>query len=121
MSREVYYRQFNNRRQVASFLGLATSPYDSGDMERSRGISRTGRGQVRAIMIQGAWLWTKHQPKSTPTRWFLERTQGQSGRIKRIMIVAVARKLAIALWRYVELGLVPQGAILELPTPKSAR
>jgi transposase len=121
MSREVYYRQFDNRRQVASFLGLATSPYDSGDMERSQGISRTGRGQVRSIMIQAAWLWTKHQPKSTLTRWFLERTRGQSGRVKRIMIVAVARKLAIALWRYVEHGLVPQGAILELPAPKSAR
>jgi transposase len=121
MSREVYYRRFNNRRQVASFLGLATSPYDSGDMERSQGISRTGRGQVRAIMIQAAWLWTKHRPKSTLTRWFLERTQGQSGRIKRIMIVAVARKLAIALWRYAEHGLVPQGAILEVSTPKSVR
>lgn len=121
MSREVYYRQFANRRQVASFLGLATSPYDSGDMERSQGISRTGRGQVRAMMIQAAWLWTKHQPKSTLTRWFAERTIGQSGRIKRIMIVAVARKLAIALWRYVEQGLVPQGAILELPKPKLAR
>jgi transposase len=121
MTREVYYRQFDNRRQVASFLGLATSPYDSGDMERSQGISRTGRGQVRAMMIQAAWLWTKHQPKSTLTRWFEERTKGQSGRLKRIMIVAVARKLAIALWRYVEQGLVPQGAILELPAPKSAR
>jgi transposase len=121
MSREVYYRQFRNRRQVASFLGLTASPYDSGDMERSQGISRTGRGQVRAMMIQAAWLWTKHQPKSTLTRWFLERTFGQSGRMKRIMIVAVARKLAIALWRYVELGLVPQGAILELPKPKPAR
>jgi transposase len=121
MSREVYYRQFCNRRQVASFLGLATSPYDSGDMERSQGISRTGRGQVRAMMIQAAWLWTKHQPKSTLTRWFVERTNGQSGRVKRIIIVAVARKLAIALWRYVEQGLVPQGAILELPKPKPAR
>jgi transposase len=121
MSREVYYRQFNNRRQVASFLGLATSPYDSGDMERSQGISRTGRGQVRALMIQAAWLWTKHQPKSTLTRWFLGRTIGQGPRVKRIMIVAVARKLAIALWRYVEHGLVPQGAILVSPaTPKSA-
>ena len=68
MSRAVYYRQFDNRRQVASFLGLATSPYDSGDMERSQGISRTGRGQVRALMIQAAWLWIKHQPKSTLTR-----------------------------------------------------
>jgi transposase len=121
MSREVYYRQFHNRRQVASFLGLATSPYDSGDLERSQGISRTGRGQVRAMMIQAAWLWTKHQPKSTLTRWFAERTFGQSGRIKRVMIVAVARKLAIALWRYVEQGLVPQGAILELPKPKLTR
>ena len=121
MSREVYYRQFNNRRQVASFLGLATSPYDGGDIERSQGISRTGRGQVRALMIQAAWLWTKHQPKSTLTRWFLDRTMGQGRRVKRIMIVAVARKLAIALWRYVELGLVPQGAILVSPAaPKSA-
>jgi len=80
MSREVYYRQFNNRRQVAGFLGLATSPYDSGDTERSQGISRTGRGQVRALMIQAAWLWTRHQPKSSLTRWFLARTMGQGKR-----------------------------------------
>ena len=76
---------------------------------------------MRAIMIQAAWLWTKHQPKSTLTRWFVERTKGQSGRVKRIMIVAVARKLAIALWRYVEQGLVPQGAVIELPRTKSGR
>lgn len=112
MAREVYYREFDNRRQVAGFLGLATSPYDSGKVERSQGISRAGNGPVRAIMIQAAWLWIKFQPKSTITRWFLERTNGQSGRIRKIMIVAVARKLAIALWRYVEHGLVPQGAIL---------
>ena len=112
MTREVYYRQFDNRRQVAAFLGLAPCPYDSGEVERSQGISRTGRGQVRGTMIQAAWLWIKHQPRSTLTRWFLERTMGQGGRIKRIMIVAVARKLAIALWRFLEHGLVPQGAIL---------
>jgi transposase len=112
MAREVYYRQFSNRRQVAGFLGLATSPYDSGAAERSQGISRAGSGPVRVTMIQAAWLWVKHQPKSAITRWFLQRTNGQSGRIKRIAIVAVARKLAIALWRYVEQGLVPQGAIL---------
>jgi transposase len=102
MTREVYYRQFDNRRQVAGFLGLATSPHDSGDVERSQGISRAGRGQVRGIMIQAAWLWLKHQPKSAITRWFVQRTAGQSGRIRRIMIVAVARKLAIALWRFLE-------------------
>jgi transposase len=97
MTREVYYRQFDNRRQVAGFLGLATSPHDSGDVERSQGISRAGRGQVRGTIIQAAWLWLKHQPKSAITRWFVQRTAGQSGRIRRIMIVAVARKLAIAL------------------------
>jgi transposase len=112
MAREVYYRQFENRRQVAGFLGLATSPHDSGDVERSQGISRAGRGQVRGIIIQAAWLWLKHQPKSAITRWFVQRTAGQSGRIRRIMIVAVARKLAIALWRFLEQGLVPQGATL---------
>jgi transposase len=112
MTREVYYRQFDNRRQVAGFLGLATSPHDSGDVERSQGISRAGRGQVRGIIIQAAWLWLKHQPKSALTRWFVRRTVGQSGRIRRIMIVAVARKLAIALWRFLEQGLVPQGARL---------
>jgi transposase len=95
MTREVYYRQFDNRRQVAAFLGLAPSPYDSGEVERSQGISRTGRGQVRGTMIQAAWLWIKHQPRSTLTRWFLERTMGQGGRVKRIMIVAVARKLRL--------------------------
>jgi transposase len=112
MTREVYYRQFDNRRQVAGFLGLATSPHDSGDVELSQGISRAGRGQVRGIMIQAAWLWLKHQPKSAITRWFVQRTAGQSARIRRIMIVAVARKLAIALWRFLEQGLVPQGAML---------
>jgi transposase len=112
MAREVYYRQFDNRRQIAGFLGLATSAYDSGELTRSQGISRAGSGLVRSAMIQASWLWLRHQPKSALTLWFQQRTQGQSGRIRRIMIVALARKLAIALWRYLEQGLVPQGAIL---------
>jgi transposase len=112
LSREVYYRQFANQRQVGSFLGLTPSPYDSGEEERCQGISRAGSGHARAVMIETAWLWIKHQPKSALTRWFVARTAGQSKRVRKIMIVAVARKLAIALWRYVELGLVPQGAIL---------
>src|SRR5450432_2878195 len=89
--------------------------------ERCQGISRAGSGHVRAIMIEAAWLWIRHQPKSTLTRWFLERTAGQSTRMRKTMIVAVARKLAIALWRYVEHGLVPQGAILNPPTTGNAR
>src|SRR5215475_12119897 len=70
------------------------------------------RRQAGGTMIQAAWLWLKHQPKSAITRWFVQRTAGQSGRIRRIMIVAVARKLAIALWRFLKQGLVPQGAML---------
>jgi transposase len=121
LSREVYYRQFVNRRQVGSFLGLTPSPYNSGEEERCQGISRAGSGHVRAIMIETAWLWIRHQPKSALTQWFVERTAGQSTRMRKIMIVAVARKLAIALWRYVEHGLVPQGAILNPPTTGKAR
>jgi transposase len=120
LSREVYYRQFANQRQVGSFLGLTPSPYDSGEEERCQGISRAGSGHARAIMIEAAWLWIKHQPKSALTRWFVQRTAGQSKRMRKIMIVAVARKLAIALWRYVELGLVPQGAILNPPMTRKA-
>jgi transposase len=121
LSREVYYRQFANQRQVGSFLGLTPSPYDSGEEERCQGISRAGSGHARAVMIEAAWLWIKHQPKSALTRWFVERTAGQSKRVRKIMIVAVARKLAIALWRYVELGLVPQGAILNPTMTRKAR
>ena len=121
LSREVYYRQFANRRQVGSFLGLTPSPYNSGAEERCQGISRAGSGHVRAIMIETAWLWIRHQPKSALTRWFVGRTAGQNTRVRKIMIVAVARKLAIALWRYVEHGMVPQGAILNPPTTGNAR
>jgi transposase len=121
LSREVYYRQFANQRQVGSFLGLTPSPYDSGEEERCQGISRAGSGHARAVMIEAAWLWIKHQPKSALTRWFVERTAGQSKRVRKIMIVAVARKLAIALWRYVELGLVPQGAIINPLMTRKAR
>jgi len=111
LTREVYYRAFENRRQLAGFLGLATRPHESGEIERSQGIARTGRTQVRGTVIQAAWLWVKHQPGSAITHWFMGRTAGQSKRIRRIMIVGVARKLAIALWRFLEQGLVPQGAV----------
>ncbi|MCP5080731.1 MAG: IS110 family transposase [Alphaproteobacteria bacterium] len=115
LAREVYYRQFANRRQVASYLGLAPSPYDSGDSRRSQGISKAGNSLVRAIMIQIAWMWLKHQPQSALSQWFHRRAQGRSKRMRRVMIVALARKLAIALWRYLEQGLVPEGATLSTP------
>ena len=113
LAREVYYRRFANRRQVASYIGLAPSPYDSGDGRRSQGISKAGNSLVRYSLIQAAWLWLRHQPNSALTQWFHHRTEGQSKRVRCIMIVALARKLAIALWRYVELGLIPEGAVVK--------
>ncbi len=113
LTREVYYRRFVNRRQVASYLGIAPSAYDSGDGHRSQGISKAGNRLARVAMIEAAWLWLRHQPDSALSLWFHERTQGQKGRIRRVMIVALARKLAIALWRYLETGLIPEGAIVK--------
>ena len=113
LTREVYYRQFNNRRQVASYIGIAPSAYDSGDGHRSQGISKAGNRLARVAMVEAAWLWLRHQPDSALSQWFHDRTQGQKGRIRRIMIVALARKLAIALWRYLETGLIPEGAVVK--------
>jgi transposase len=113
LTREVYYRQFVNRRQVANYIGLAPSAYDSGDGHRSQGISKAGNRLARVAMVEAAWLWVRHQPDSALTQWFHHRTQGQKGRIRRVMIVALARKLAIAFWRYLETGLIPEGAVVK--------
>jgi transposase len=113
LTREVYYRQFSNRRQLASYIGIAPSAYDSGEGHRSQGISKAGNRLARVAMVEAAWLWLRHQPDSALSQWFHDRTQGQKGRIRRIMIVALARKLAIALWRYLETGLIPEGASLK--------
>ncbi len=113
LTREVYYRKFNNRRQVASYIGITPSAFDSGDGHRSQGISKAGNRRARVAIVEAAWLWLRHQPDSALSQWFHHRTQGQKGRIRRIMIVALARKLAIALWRYLETGLIPEGANLK--------
>jgi transposase len=110
---EVYYRTFNNRRQVGSFVGLVGCPYDSGETRREQGISKAGNRRARTTLIEAAWLWTRFQPDSALSQWFRRRVGDQKGRIKRIAIVAVARKLAVALWRYLETGLIPEGAKLK--------
>ncbi len=112
LAREVYYRQFANRRQVGSYLGVTPSAYDGGQSRRSQGISKAGNRLARRAMIQVAWLWIRHQPESELTKWFRRRTEGHSKRMRCIMIVALAGKLAIALWRYLETGLIPEGAVL---------
>jgi transposase len=110
---ECLYKEFDNRRQVAAFAGLAPTPWSSGGIEREQGISKAGNRRLRKTMVELAWGWTMHQPGSALTRWFNERGAGQSKRMRRIAIVALARKLLVALWRYVNEGVVPEGAELK--------
>lgn len=117
LAREVFARPFASRGQLGSYLGLTPSAYDSGCMSRCQGISKAGNCWARRTLIEVAWLWQKHQPDSPLSRWYAERTTGQSPRTRRIMLVALARKLAIVLWRYVETGLVPDGTVLNATVP----
>lgn len=110
---EVFYRQFANRRDVAAYVGLTPSLFASGDLRHDQGISKAGNPRARATMVELAWLWVRHQSGSDLTGWFLSRVSGIKGRIKRIAIVALARKVLVALWRYLETGLVPTGAMLK--------
>ena len=113
LSLEAFYRNFNNRREVAAYSGLAPSPWKSGGIDVEQGISKAGNARLRTTMIQLAWLWVRHQPGSALSRWFHERVGDKRGKIKRIAIVAMARKLLVALWRYVTQGVVPEGAELK--------
>jgi transposase len=112
---ELFWREFANRRQVGSCVGLVPQPYDSGESRVDQGISKQGNRRVRALLIEMAWMWLRYQPESLLARWFAQRTQGSgpNKRGKRIAIVAVARKLAIALWRYVKDGVIPEGAAMK--------
>jgi len=112
LAREVFARSFASRRQLGSYLGLTPSAYDSGSSTRCQGISKAGNSWARRILIEVAWLWQKYQPASPLSHWYIQRTAGQSSRIRRIMLIALARKLAISLWRYVETGLVPEGVAI---------
>jgi transposase len=112
--REVYYRQFANRRKVGSFVGLTSSPFRSGGIDHEQGIAKAGNRRARSTAIELAWLWLTHQPDSALTRWFYARLgASKSRRLKRILIVALARKLVVALWRYLTAGLLPEGVRLK--------
>jgi transposase len=112
--REIYYRSFGNRRKVGSYVGLTASPFRSGGTEHEQGIAKAGNRRARSMAIELAWLWLRHQKDSGLTRWFYARLAGsKSRRLKRILIVALARKLVVALWRYLTSGLLPEGARLK--------
>ena len=110
---EGLYRNFTNRREVAAYAGLVPTPWRSGTIDREQGISKAGNRRLRHIMIELAWLWVRHQPDSALSRWFRTRVGGERGRIRRIAIAALARRLLIALWRYVTHGEVSEGAALK--------
>ena len=102
---EGLYRSFSNRRQVAAYAGLAPTPWQSGSVAHEQGVSKAGNPRLRTTMIQLAWLWVRHQPGSILTQWFHQRVQFNGGRIRKVLIVALARKLLIAFWKYVTAGI----------------
>lgn len=110
---ECFWRSFGNRRQLAAFAGLAPTPWRSGGIEREQGISGGGNPRLRKTLIEMAWLWLRHQPGSALSRWFQAKAGTATGRVRRIAIVALARKLLVALWRYVTDGVVPEGAVFK--------
>jgi transposase len=114
---EVFWRDFQNRRQVGAYFGLVGTPFDSGQSSREQGISKSGNGRARTLAIELSWLWLRHQPGSALSLWFQQRVGDQKGRVRRIAIVAMARKLMVALWRFLTLGLVPEGASLRAAAP----
>jgi transposase len=113
LSSELFsWRKFNNRREVGAIVGLTPTPYDSGESVREQGISKAGNKRVRRVIVEVAWKWLTYQPDSAISRWYQERF-AQGRRNRRIGIVAVARKLLVALWHYLEHGVMPAGAQLK--------
>lgn len=110
--REAFWRDFRNRRELGGWSGLAPSPWSSGSVSRDQGITQAGPPILRAQMLQMTWRWLLWQPDSDLAKWFHKRTAGATGRMRRVMAVALARKLLVALWRYATTGLIPRGAIL---------
>ncbi|MBZ0269207.1 transposase, partial [bacterium] len=106
------WRNFKNRREVGALAGLTGTPFASGETNRDQGISKAGNPWVRTLMVELAWCWLAHQPNSKLSLWFRERVGKEGSRSKRKAIVAMARKLLVQLWQFVEHGVVPEGAVL---------
>src|SRR6202162_407984 len=109
---EGLFRQFDNRRQVAAYAGLAPTPWQSGSIDHEQGVSKAGNARLRTTMVELAWLWLQNQPTSALSLWFHERVR-LGGRVRKTIIVALARKLLIALWRYTTAGVVIEGAAMK--------
>jgi transposase len=108
------WRKFKNVKQVGAASGLVPTPYNSGDSDKEQGISKAGNQRIRRLMVELSWGWLRYQPQSSLSQWFMKRF-GQGGkRMRRVGIVALARKLLIALWKYLEQSLVPEGSVLKV-------
>ncbi len=110
---EGMFRHFDNRRQVAAYAGLAPTPWQSGSIRHEQGVSKAGNVRLRTTMVELAWLWLRNQPESALARWFHQRVERNGGRLRKPMIVALARKLLVALWKYVTAGVVIDGAVMK--------
>lgn len=111
--REAFVRKFASSKALGSYAGLTATPYSSGSMEREQGISKAGNRRLRTVMVELAWLWQRYQPGSTQVTWFRERVTGTGARMRKVMVVALARKLLIALWRFATQGVIPGGAVMK--------
>jgi transposase len=111
--REAFVRHFPNGKALGAYAGLAATPYSSGSIAREQGIGKAGNRRLRSAMVELAWLWQRYQPGSAQVGWFRERAGRSGGRMRKVMVVALARKLLIALWRFVTEGVVPDGAVLK--------
>ena len=112
LAHEVFCREFRNRRQLAGWACLAPAPWASGKAGRVQGIDKSGPPWVRALLVQLAWRWLRYQPESERSRWFRVRAGGSEGRMRGVLVIALARKLLVALWRHATMGVVPGGARL---------
>jgi transposase len=110
---EGLFRHFDNRRQVAAYAGLAPTPWQSGRVDHEQGVSKAGNPRLRAVIVEMAWLWLRHQPDSALARWYRDRVRRDGGRMKKVAVVALARKLLVALWRYVTAGVAIEGAAMK--------
>jgi transposase len=111
--REGFVREFANGKALGSYAGLTATPYSSGGIEREQGIGKAGNARLRTVMVELAWLWQRYQPGSAQVSWFRERISGTGRRMRKVMVVALARKLLIALWRFATQGVVPEGAVMK--------
>jgi transposase len=111
--REAFVRRFANGKALGSYAGLTSTPYSSGGIDRERGIGKAGNRRLRTVMVELAWLWQRYQPGATQVVWFRERVGSTGRRVRKVMVVALARKLLIALWRFVIDGVMLEGAVMK--------